>query len=45
MAKKKVEEAPVLTEADEKILDRVWKEVLDKEEEKERWGKNPPQRR
>lgn len=38
-----VEEADVLTEEDERILDRVWAEVL-RDKERESWGKNPPKR-
>jgi len=43
--KENVEQAPILTEEDEKILDKVWAEVFREEEQKDRWGKNPPNRR
>jgi len=40
-----IEEAPELTDEDEKILDKIWAEIAQEEEQKEKWGKNPPQKR
>lgn len=34
-----VEEPDELSEEDEKILDKIWLEILREEEQKEKWGK------
>jgi len=34
-----------LSPDDEKILDKIWTEILQEEEAKERWAKNPPTKR
>lgn len=40
-----VEQAPELTEEDEKILDKIWADILREEESKDPWTKNKPSRR
>jgi hypothetical protein len=42
---KKIEQAPELTAEEEKILDKIWLDILHDEDIKEMWTKNPPNRR
>jgi hypothetical protein len=45
MMSEQVEQADELSDEDEKILDKIWLEVLREEEQQDTWGKNKPQRR